>query len=191
MNCFSDTQAIVFYTVPPDVLCDGLDTPVSGGHPAGVDSARAGVSASVSARQGRARPAKSEPGTIDGQVVATWAGLTEMAVDSSPETIIWAFSSNGWAKTWTAGKGASRHTASAVQGDGSLREVDSEGDIAMADCSTARQHPAVRAEQASQTFEASCWRAMGGWAADRMSGTASVDVVEEAGGIARIDVELR
>lgn len=109
--------------------------------------------------------------------------------------VLWAFSAQGWARAWALDAGredAFNHTV--VQQDGSLRLVDREGDYVMAQ---AEQTPAA-SELATGTtsgwnqswVERDC-SLMSGEQGDEMDGTVSVELVEEANGIARIEVELR
>lgn len=72
------------------------------------------------------------PIEFSGQPVATCSSLTELALDSAPEMAIWAFSAEGWARTWAVDAGSFEpHTRTAVQRDGSVRRIDSDGDMTM------------------------------------------------------------
>ncbi|KAG6002265.1 hypothetical protein E4U43_001148 [Claviceps pusilla] len=156
------------------------------------------------------------PLEICGQPIAVWDSLTEIALDSSPEMIVWAFSSSGWAKAWAVDYGKAQPlTRTAVQEDGSIRLMDQDGDILMTDDDSAAAAAAAAAspedcstpdssrdvnpfdgtvgtnfvERRSRIERASwCTRARGG---DRIGGMASVDVIEEVNGIVRLDVQLR
>ncbi|KND89933.1 hypothetical protein TOPH_05384 [Tolypocladium ophioglossoides CBS 100239] len=212
----ADEQVVVFYTVPPDLfhdmsrsaaifqpLADQLD-----------ETGRRRVSPSWHLDETyRAIDIFSEPFQnsavypieISGQPVATCSNLTEIALDSCPEMIIWAFSAEGWAKIWALDSGSFEpYTRTAVQRDGSVRRVDNDGDVTMADGDEDDDVPDVssvlyqpldgaagHSPRDTETprgcyFDRRCWRD-----GDRMSGTVSVDLVQELNGIVRLDVELR
>ncbi|PHH87694.1 hypothetical protein CDD83_8526 [Cordyceps sp. RAO-2017] len=218
----SNRQIVVFYTLPPDLFHDM--SPAAAVSPTLTDQApkaggRRGWSESWRADEGyRAIDIFREPFhnsaaypiEIAGQPLATCSRLTELALDSSPEMIVWAFSADGWAKTWaleTTGN-SEPHTRTAVQRDGSVRPVDGDGDVAMADgvgageawwdASYGRLQPYDGAagntppetEPPSSSADGYFGRA-DGRTRDRMSGTVSVDLVEEVNGIVRLDIELR
>lgn len=212
----SDGQIVVFYTVPPDLfhdmsrsaaifqpLVDQLD-----------DTGRRRVSTSWLLDESyRAIDIFSEPFQnsavypieISGQPVATCNNLTEIALDSSPEMVIWAFSAEGWAKTWAVDSGCFEpYTRTAVQRDGSVRRVDNDGDVAMAggdedgdmpEASSVLYQPldgAVGNSPRETETPRGCYFDRRRWRdGDRMSGTVSVDLVQELNGIVRLDVELR
>ncbi|POR38101.1 F-box domain-containing protein [Tolypocladium paradoxum] len=210
----AEGQIVVFYTVPPDLfhdlspaifqpLADQLD-----------ETGRRRVSASWHLDERyRAIDIFSEPFQnsavypidISGQPVAMCSNLTEIALDSSPEMIIWAFSAEGWAKTWAVDSGSfGPYMRTAVQRDGSVRRVDNDGDVAMAgsdedgdmtEVNSVLYQPldgaAGNSPREAETprgcyFDHRRWRD-----GDRMSGTVSVDLVQELNGIVRLDVELR
>ncbi|KJZ72280.1 hypothetical protein HIM_08321 [Hirsutella minnesotensis 3608] len=211
-----DYQMIVFYSVPPDLFHDM--SPRASSSPA--NQAAEGIRRRrwVSTRQQdegyRAIDIFCEPYEksavypieIKGQPVAMCSQVVELALESSPEMIIWAFSAEGWAKTWAVDTGSrDEYTRTAVQRDGGVRRVDHDGDVDMVDtedqdnswweASLGRQHPYDGAagntpietdSQPDGYF--SRGESRGG---ERMSGTVSVDLVEEVHGIVRLDVELR
>ncbi|KAH6895626.1 hypothetical protein B0T10DRAFT_222470 [Thelonectria olida] len=225
----TDKQIVVFYTIPPDMFHDisqgnALMYPLTG------DGARAGREEDEAYRGSLEwiewRP-EEEYGEIDifasmfrdslvyplevqGQSVAICSNLVELVLDSGPGMVLWAFSAEGWARTWSMDVGrqqAFSHVA--VQHDGSIRQVDPDDDIVMAevepDSTTSElrgmaSHPVVdeveslRETRWTQEFTiprvARYQRLMSSWEGDRMSGTVSVDLVEEVSGITRMDVEL-
>ncbi|KAF7549625.1 hypothetical protein G7Z17_g6270 [Cylindrodendrum hubeiense] len=143
------------------------------------------------------------PLEIQGQPVAICSNLVELALESGPDMVLWAFSAEGWARTWAMHVGREEAFARAsIQHDGSVRHVDPDGDTAMAEVEMADT-----SEASGMAFPfldgAECrtrWtnpsveryrRLMAGRDGDRMSGTVSVDLVEEVSGITRMDVELR
>ncbi|WZH41288.1 Calcium permeable stress-gated cation channel 1 [Fusarium acuminatum] len=72
------------------------------------------------------------PLEIRGQQVAICRNLVELAINSGPDMVLWAFSAQGWARAWAIHPGcedAPHRTV--VQADGSLRKVDSKGDYIM------------------------------------------------------------
>jgi hypothetical protein len=107
-------------------------------------------------------------------------------------------------------------TKSSVQADGSIRYIDGHGDVVMggvevpttptsvgedlhvpaldgasASLSTSRSR-AVKAVYRTRRVPGHDLTFRTGWmAGDRMSGTASVELIEELNGIARVDVDLR
>lgn len=137
------------------------------------------------------------PLDVRGQEVATCNNLMGIGVDSSPDMVIWAFSGDGWAKTWALNTGDSMsYNRSLVQRDGSLRNLDSEGDVVMEEAGDDVTPPNTATDEGSRPrstrrAEAASDRNRGTWTADRMSAMLSVDLVEEVSGIARVDVELR
>ncbi|PNY23224.1 F-box domain-containing protein [Tolypocladium capitatum] len=212
----ADEQLVVFYTVPPDLFHDMSRATAIFAPPADQldETGRRRVSASWHLDENyRAIDIFSEPFQnssvypieINGQPVATCNNLTEIALDSCPEMIIWAFSAEGWARTWAVDSGRFEpYTRTAVQRDGSVRRVDSDGDIAMADgeedgdvpeTSSVLYQPldgaAGNSPREAETRRG-CYSDRKRWRdGDRMSGTVSVDLVQELNGIVRLDVELR
>lgn len=71
---------------------------------------------------------------IRGQPVAQCHDVVELALDLGLDTVLWAFSAQGWTRAWAlhGGRGdTSSHVL--VQPDGCLRHVDSNGDCIMTD----------------------------------------------------------
>ncbi|KAK2612734.1 hypothetical protein QQS21_001185 [Conoideocrella luteorostrata] len=216
-------QMIVFFTVPPDLFHD-----LSHGNAMVQLNADMLSHEKMIRRQSTSEPwqienryreidvfsepfqdSQSYPLEICGQLISTCDDLTEIAVDSSPQMVVWAFNSSGLAKTWAMDSGkAEMPTRTAVQQDGGLRLVNSDGDIVMAGdegpCnlgepqtsdSLSGVHPFDGTmgpnfvERRHQCDRASwCTRARG---SDRMSGAALVDLMEEVNGFTRLDVQLR
>lgn len=210
-------QVVVFYTVPPDLFHDMAPSVVV------TPPEAEGTSAWQPGERYRAVDIVSEPFAngsaypveVSGQPVATCSILSELALDSLPEMIIWAFGAEGWAKTWAVDAGgAEPYARTAVQRDGSVRRVEFEGDMVMTESEeddedgeqveaetgwgdTGRVYPQrydgaagstpVEAESPLQGYFARRRPRSG----ERMSGTVSVDLLEEVRGIARLDVELR
>ena len=75
------------------------------------------------------------PMKIKGQEIDTFPGVVDLAVDSGPNMTIWAFSNKGVAKTWQINDGNFNGSVieKLVARDGSVREVDGEGDVEMSD----------------------------------------------------------
>ncbi|PTB39298.1 hypothetical protein M441DRAFT_460177 [Trichoderma asperellum CBS 433.97] len=139
-NRDSGKQLLVFYTVPPDIFYDMRR--------ADSEARSTGYHSPEDREPGRSESRYSPvdifsdpfeensvyPMEIHGHVVATCGNLTEIALNSSPDLIIWAFAAEGWAKTWVLDIG--RRTPimrSAAQRDGSIRQVDADGDVIMTD----------------------------------------------------------
>ncbi|KAM0247934.1 hypothetical protein ACHAP5_003718 [Fusarium lateritium] len=140
----TDKQMVVLYTIPHDLLAVISEGPCRqrciatapdnkederldgmGGRPKG----------SCSNIEFPDHPFADEtdyPLQIRGQPVAICRNLVELAINSGPDMVLWAFSAQGWARAWAlrAGcKDAAHRTV--VQADGSSREVDSKGDHIM------------------------------------------------------------
>ncbi|KAL6872880.1 hypothetical protein J3F83DRAFT_731258 [Trichoderma novae-zelandiae] len=216
----SNQQLIVFYTVPPDIFHDirRLDGEArSTGHRPRDDG-----------RFGRPEPRYGSldllsdpfgddcpyPVEIHGQVVAVCGNLTEIALNSSPDLIIWAFAAEGWAKTWALNTG--RHEPalrSAAQRDGSIRQVDADGDVLMAghaplwgrySGSSSLDFNLFDGAQASDFDDGEppmaqgpyCWgkrchvRGQIWEMQDDVADSLSIDMIEEIGSITRVNVEL-
>ncbi|KAM0263546.1 hypothetical protein ACHAQJ_001165 [Trichoderma viride] len=138
----SKEQLVVFYTVPPDLFHNmrRIDA----------EARSTGYRSPENRESGRPEPRYNPidifsdpfggnsvyPVEIHGHVVATCGNLTEIALNSSPNLIIWAFAAEGWAKTWVLDTGRNEQLMrSAAQRDGSVRQVDADGDVIMADSS--------------------------------------------------------
>ena len=159
------------------------------------------------------RNTPSYPLEICGQAIAVCDNLTEIALESSPEMVVWAFSSSGWAKAWAIDSGGfEAPLQTAIQQDGGVRLIDQDGDVIMAgdndhmgfgELDSPEVSPLIPTslnpfdgtvgtslvERRSPLERASwCTRSRG---SDRMSETASVDRIEEVNGIVRLDVQLR
>jgi hypothetical protein len=136
----SKEQLIVFYTVPPDIFHDmrRIDAEArSTGYrsPEGRDPGRLEPRYSpIDIFSDPFGENSSYPVEIHGHVVAACGNLTEIALNSSPNLIIWAFAAEGWAKTWVLNAGRNEPLLrSAAQRDGSIRQVDADGDVIMTD----------------------------------------------------------
>lgn len=211
----SDEQIVVFYTIPPDMFHDISQGNVGPSRRPSWNEEAETLSEWVSWRPEEnyreidvfGSPFQDNaavyPLEIQGQPVAICSNLVELALDSGPNMVIWAFSAEGWARTWAMHVGREEaFSRAAVQHDGSVRHVDPDGNIVMAEvemvdtpestgmalplldgaeCRTRWTNPSVERYR----------RLMAGRNGDRMSGTVSVDLVEEVSGITRMDVELR
>lgn len=208
INDCSDKQIIVFYSIPPDMFQDISQT--------GPDSARQpetrpqeeleGVSewlywreTSQSSDEDPLWDNTVYPLEIQGQPIAVCCNLVELAVDSGPDMTLWAFSAEGWARTWALDTGREVFSHTAVQQDGSLRHVDPDGNFVMAGVEQPNMSdgPMVlspfdgTAPSVTRPYVERYRRLLTGWENSPVSGTVSVDLVEEMSGIARMDVELR
>ncbi|KAF4992610.1 hypothetical protein FDECE_13661 [Fusarium decemcellulare] len=219
----ADKQMIVFYTIPPDMFLDisrrrachwpirttedmetGSLSEWAGWRPEGSYGDIDFLGDPFA--EGTAYPLE-----IRGQPVAICSNLVELALDSGPDMVLWAFSAQGWARTWAMHAGredAFNHIA--VQHDGSLRQIDHDGDCVMAgtevDPAAAASRVDARGNQVLNPSVTSNAGTSSGWVkpsveryrrfvselqGDGMGGTVSVDLVEEMNGVARMDVELR
>lgn len=214
----SHRQIIVFYTIPADVFHDitrGDLASVSPGAwqapgehkdvPEWVPWWGENASSDRTVSGGQYYCPFEYPIEIRGQAVAMCSGLVEIAVEASPDMTIWAFSDEGWARTWSlSGDEMVPPCRSVVQRDGSLRYVSSDGGtMVMADAGTPpppveeeTREPAPFDGTSTQTMASSSLPALAerGRATPlpgRISWTVSVDVVEQVSGIVRVDVDLR
>ncbi|GKU06894.1 f-box protein [Fusarium langsethiae] len=79
------------------------------------------------------------PSEIRGQPIARCHNLVELSLDLGLDTlgldtVLWAFSAQGWAWAWVLHGGCQDNSSRViVQPDGSLRHVDSDGDYIMTD----------------------------------------------------------
>ncbi|TFB00230.1 hypothetical protein CCMA1212_007763 [Trichoderma ghanense] len=215
----SGQQIIVFYTVPPDIFHDIRRTDGearSTGYPArddgfGRPEPRYVAVDSLNDPFGDDCPYPLE---IHGHVVAVCGNLTEIALNSSPDLIIWAFAAEGWAKTWALNTGRSEPPfRSASQRDGSIRQVDADGDVLMAGHARPWKQSSgqssldfnlfdgahtsdVEDEDAPMAQGPYCWgkrchvRGQIWEMQDDVADALSIDMIEEVGSITRVNVEL-
>jgi hypothetical protein len=75
------------------------------------------------------------PAKVRGQEIGKISSLTDLAIDSGPSMTIWAFSAEGIAKTWQVNDGTfdGEVQERCIARDGSIREIDSNGDVEMTD----------------------------------------------------------
>ncbi|KAJ4131439.1 hypothetical protein NW768_005625 [Fusarium equiseti] len=143
----TDVQMIVLYTIPLDLFavisqgrcrrtCMNATQYEEGGNTLGGTGERIKGSCtntklpeSPSARKTMPRPVE-----IRGQPISLCHNLVELAMDLGPDTVLWAFSTQGWARAWAlrSGRGKTSNRA-IVQADGTLRQVDFDGDYIMSD----------------------------------------------------------
>ncbi|RDW64204.1 hypothetical protein BP5796_10706 [Coleophoma crateriformis] len=82
------------------------------------------------------------PTEVRGQQIGSCKGLVDLSIDSGPDMAIWAFSKEGQAKVWQINTGQHKVARkSIVTRDGTIRELDFEGDIEMCDVSLATPSP--------------------------------------------------
>ncbi|PKK41918.1 hypothetical protein CI102_14504 [Trichoderma harzianum] len=213
----SNQQLVVFYTVPPDVFHDIRR--------ADAEARSAGYRPPESRRFGQHEPTYGHinlmsdpfgqdshyPVEVYGQVVAMCGNLTEIALNSSPDLIIWAFAAEGWAKTWALNTGKNEPIInSAAHRDGSVRQADPDGDVVIAGpappdtpselssldynlfdgspISNSDREPTVLGPYSHGRrchMLGEIWDMQGG-EADALR----IDLVEEIGSITRVDIEL-
>lgn len=221
----ADRQIVVFYTIPPDMFHDISQTTDGARGPKDEYGGSPAEEYGGSLEWIEWRPEENYgeidvfgslfhdsnvyPLEVQGQSVAICSNLVELVLDSGPDVVLWAFSAEGWARTWSMDVGRQQgFSYSAVQQDGSIREVDHDHDIVMAETevlpTTSDVCGTVSVQKAPEKSYGTRWmqeftapnvgryqRLMANWDGDRMSGTVSVDLVEEVSGITRMDVELR
>jgi hypothetical protein len=150
---------IVFFTVPPDLLYDLTygDPMIQEPNLDRLKGPRSRVQSASDPWQveesygtldefdGLLRDNASRPVEICGQTITACDSLVEIALDSSPDMVVWAFSSLGWAKTWSLDMGRpGRLTTTAIQQDGSVHVVDRDGDVAMARSDDAKMSKTIK-----------------------------------------------
>ena len=82
----------------------------------------------------RLHPRDTWPVEVGGQEIGKCYGVTDLAIDSGRAMTIWAFSKTGIAKVWTMNDGKhDEPTISLVVRDGTIRNVDTMGDVEMLD----------------------------------------------------------
>lgn len=218
----SEQQLVVFYTVPPDIFYDlrrkDSETRSTGHYsPEILETGRS---------ESRYDPIgifgdpfgehSAYPLEIPGHVLATCGNLTEIALNSCPDLIIWGFAAEGWAKTWVLDAGRREPIMrSAAQRDGSIRQVDADGDVIMVDAMpstnsssemssldfnlfdgapisntdgepvTGKTTTVRRCHGKRNRVRGDIWQMQ-----DHMDDTLSIDLVEEVGSITRLDIEL-
>ncbi|PTB66821.1 hypothetical protein BBK36DRAFT_1117355 [Trichoderma citrinoviride] len=216
----SNQQLIVFYTVPPDIFHDIRRTDG--------EARSAGYRPRGDREFGRPEPVYGAidllsdpfgddcpyPVEIHGQVVAVCGNLTEIALNSSPDLIIWAFAAEGWAKTWALNTGRCQSKLRyAAQRDGSIRQVDADGDVLMAGRAQPWEQSSGLSSLDFNLFDGAhtsdlddedppmaqgpyCWgkrchvRGQIWEMQDDVADALSIDMIEEVGSITRVNVEL-
>ncbi|KAF4126955.1 F-box domain protein [Geosmithia morbida] len=144
----SGDQIIVFYTIPPDTFHD-INTR---GSPASQDrlgtwratedaeelpdwapwmarGTLGGMGEPLGHQQRDYHSNSDLPISIAGQPVAVCSSLVEVSLKAWPVVAIWAFSAEGWSRTWSLATASQmERTVSAVQRDGSLRRAGPDDD---------------------------------------------------------------
>ncbi|KZL76656.1 f-box domain-containing protein [Colletotrichum incanum] len=142
----SEKQLLVFYTLPPDMfkdisrfgnLADMLDRPMvdwTAWWPMSVLRAYAAAHGSGTKKSTLLQSGPSYPINIHGQVVAVCSGVVDISLDPGPDMLVWAFSGEGLARCWALNTGCQKGLLrSTILRDGSMREVDGDGDVVMDD----------------------------------------------------------
>ncbi|KAH0491054.1 hypothetical protein TgHK011_002500 [Trichoderma gracile] len=216
----SGQQLIVLYTVPPDIFHDIRRTEGearSTGYRHRDDRGFNRPEPRYSATDLLNDPFGDDcpyPVEIHGHVVAVCGNLTEIALNSSPDLIIWAFAAEGWAKAWALNTGRrDRPLRSAAQRDGSIRQVDADGDVLMAGRADPEGQSSGLSSLDFNLFDGAhvgefeeedppmaqgpyCWgkrchvRGQIWEMQDEVADALSIDMIEEVGSITRVNVEL-
>ncbi|KAH0424701.1 F-box domain-containing protein [Colletotrichum camelliae] len=139
-----EKQVLVCYTIPPDVFRDisfygtleDLDGEVAQWRWWWPKSSSLSFVAAHNTLHPTARSldSLSFPIDVSCQLVDFCSDVIALAVDSGPDMLIWAFSTEGCGRCWALNTGRpARMIRASTQADGSLREVDCDGDILMPD----------------------------------------------------------
>jgi hypothetical protein len=86
------------------------------------------------------------PVKVRGQQISTCSGLVDLTIDAGPDMTIWAFDKHGIATVWHIDIGRNEAVIRrCVMKDGTVREIDSDGDVEMIDARSPSpdilQHP--------------------------------------------------
>ncbi|KAK2728191.1 hypothetical protein CKAH01_11185 [Colletotrichum kahawae] len=139
-----ERQLLVCYTIPPDVFRDisfygtleDLDGEVAQWRWWWLKLSSLSFVAAHNTLHPTARSldSLSFPIDVSCQLVDFCSDVIALAVDSGPDMLIWAFSTEGCGRCWALNTGRPARTIrAAAQADGSLREIDYDGDILMPD----------------------------------------------------------
>ncbi|KAK1987321.1 F-box domain-containing protein [Colletotrichum cereale] len=188
----SEKQLLVFYSLPPDMfkdisrfvnLADILDQPMadwatwwpmSGLRDVAV-AQDGGLKTSYLLQSG-----PSYPIDVHGQPIAVCSGLVDLALDPGPDMLVWAFGGDGSARAWALNTGDTKGVRrSTVLRDGSMREVDGDGDVFMDDAGLNLQSEGISSTAARPLT------------LDGEEDAVSTEYLENIQGVARLDVELR
>lgn len=205
----SKRQAVVFFTVSPDLFYDVAQLEASM-----VDSNSWDAQARYRAIDVFSEPFRNcdtYPIEIHGQCIDLCDNLVEVVLrNDSSGLIIWAFSSDGWARTYALDNGKEKqHAYTSMQRDGSLRQMDDDDDMYMPDAASSHSYQLNLARREPETSRPYLDGAVASGLGDitpprdsdrrptmrfwngRTSATRNLDVADEADGITRVDVELR
>ncbi|KAK2049073.1 F-box domain-containing protein [Colletotrichum somersetense] len=184
----SEKQLLVFYTLPPDMfkdisrftdLADMLDRPMAdwaAWWPA------AKLRDAAAHDDGFKRPylprsGPSYPIEVHGQPVAICSGLVDLTLDPGPDMMVWTFSGDGLVRCWALNTGDTKRVRrSTVLRDGSIREMDEDGDIFMHDAGLNLQSEGISSTVTSPLT---------------LDDVVSAGFLVNIQGVARLDVELR
>ncbi|OLN93253.1 hypothetical protein CCHL11_07546 [Colletotrichum chlorophyti] len=216
----SERQLLVFYTIPPDMfndisrlgdLVDMADYPEMEWAWRWQTSAFQDIS-TTHAGSAALMTQRTPPYSVDihGQVVAVCSGTVELAVNSGPDMLIWAFNMEGIARCWALNIGMSKSMLLfTVLRDGSVRQVDADGDVLMDDVEqklpvpgdilgSAKPHNldgAVLTHEARPSPQRPLlqryYRLTTGHGQGGSNGTVNIDLIEDVQGVARLDIDLR
>ncbi|KAF5000601.1 hypothetical protein FGRMN_1633 [Fusarium graminum] len=152
-------------------------------------------------------PGATRPIEIRGQAVAICRNLVELALNSEPDMLLWAFGAQGQTRAWALRAECEdelHHTV--VQADGTLRHVDSKGDYIMAEVGQTVSEldvtfelltnlkmvlqrstdPAAQVLQATEQYYGFSTRIPG----EDNKRTVSLEFIDGLKGVARVSVEL-
>ncbi|KAK1993999.1 F-box domain-containing protein [Colletotrichum falcatum] len=192
----SEKQLLVFYTLPPDMfkdisrsanLTDMLDRPMADWAtwwPMSELQDAAVIHESGSKTSRLLCDGPSYPLAAHGQPVAVCSSLVDLALDPGPDMLIWAFGGDGLTRCWALNTGDRKGVRrSTVLRDGSMREMDVDGDVSMDDANLNLQSN-LQLEDTSST-------GVRPLTLDGEEDVVSAGFLENIQGVARLDVDLR
>ncbi|KAF9773185.1 hypothetical protein IL306_009091 [Fusarium sp. DS 682] len=156
MSSDKDKQMIVLYMIPPDVFAvisqrqcrqhcmDVTQQEENGNLLDEMNSRPKGSCNEIDLGGDPFAEVTTYPLEIRGLPVAICCNLVELALNSGPDMILWAFSVQGWARAWALSVGhQDTPHRTVVEADGSFRQVDSKGDYIMTEQEQAVAAPDV------------------------------------------------
>lgn len=141
------------------------------------------------------------PLRLHGLVIGRCSDLVDVTLDSCPDMVVWAFSGSGLAQCWVLDTGRERRVVRAVaQGDGSLREVDDDGDVGMEDLDCPQSLPVhvdgwcssgpEPDEMETETGPRCGWTIATGSRRGLLAESVRIDSIQDGPGIALVDFEF-
>ncbi|KAF5657947.1 calcium permeable stress-gated cation channel 1 [Fusarium heterosporum] len=139
-----DRQTVVIFTIPHDLLAvtsgslcrqhclEATQYKNESEQMHVIDGRPKGSCSNIDFPDGPSAERATHPIEIRGQAVAICRNLVELALNSGPDMVLWAFGAQGWTRAWALRAGCKDELhRTVVQADGTLRHVDSKGDYIM------------------------------------------------------------